>query len=665
MPRDAELTARLPFVLAVVYLVFNEGYTASAGDALIRPELCAEAIRLARLLADLMPDEPEVLGLLALLLLTEARRPARTATDGSLVRLADQDRGRWDRALIAEGQDLVRACLRRNQPGPYQLQAAISAVHADAPAGRRTDWRQILALYDQLAAVAPTPVVALNRCVAVAEVHGPAAALGLLDQLDLDGYHLFHATRADLLRRPAGPADAADAYDAALARDGQRRGACLPHPPARRAGRAPASPSPPESLRAIGPKYYGQAGEFRRRAERDVGRHLAGHSRACAVADRRGAMAAARRAVRRPGRPRRARPGPAVSGPGRHAGLAPCAGRRRPGHWPGFGSPPWWPAPPCWLPRSRRPARRPPWPVRPAAGLGGRGTAVIAAAELACFAVAALLVRLRRPGWSVAPLSGVVLAEGLRAHPEGMIPVAGALLTYCHLLPAVLWASMLVYTARTAIAWRAGPAAARGLFRLYGTAAAWLFGIVVVTVLSAVLLVPVSSLLTTTYGRFLVAKAALVAAAAALALASRAGLRRPAPPRDRAPLRGPAGDRRARRRTGRNRAAHRADIPREASLLIGSPPGRPPKRAAFPQMCGKRGRYHRGTVEGQPNYRSQGRGHTVPQTRKIQGPGGQYEGSSTSDEPDDSSQNFACHCEPSLREFDPGLRFDAIPAVRR
>ncbi len=173
----------------------------------------------------------------------------------------------------------------------------------------------------------------------------------------------------------------------------------------------------------------------------------------------------------------------------------------------------------------------------PAAGLGGSGTAVIAAAELACFALAALLLRLRRPGWSAVPLSGVVLAEGLRAHPEGMIPVAGALLTYCHLLPAVLWAGMLVYTARTAIAWRARPVAARGLFRLYGTAAAWLFGIVVVTgVLSAVLLVPVSSLLTTTYGRFLVAKAALVAVAAALALASRARLRRPAPPGTGLPL---------------------------------------------------------------------------------------------------------------------------------
>ena len=218
VPRDAELTARLPFVLAVVYLVFNEGYTASAGDALIRSELCGEGIRLSRLLADLMPDEPEVLGLLALLLLTEARRPARTATDGSLVRLADQDRGRWDRALITEGQNLVRTCLRRNQPGPYQLQAAISAVHADAPAAADTDWRQILALYDQLAAITPTPVVALNRCVAVAEVHGPGVALGLLDRLDLYDYHLFHATRADLLGRLGRPADAAVAYDAAITR---------------------------------------------------------------------------------------------------------------------------------------------------------------------------------------------------------------------------------------------------------------------------------------------------------------------------------------------------------------------------------------------------------------------------------------------------------------
>jgi len=218
VPREAELPDRLPFVLAVVYLVFNEGYTASAGAGLIRSELCAEAIRLARLLAKLMPDEPEVLGLLALLLLTEARRRARTGPDGSLVLLADQDRGQWDHALVAEGQDLVRACLRRARPGPYQLQAAINAVHSDAPTAARTDWAQILALYDQLIAVTPTPVVALNRCVAVAEVSGPAAALELADQLGLDGYHLFHSTRADLLRRLGRRDEATAAYDAAIAR---------------------------------------------------------------------------------------------------------------------------------------------------------------------------------------------------------------------------------------------------------------------------------------------------------------------------------------------------------------------------------------------------------------------------------------------------------------
>jgi RNA polymerase sigma-70 factor (ECF subfamily) len=218
VPRDAELPDRLPLVLTVVYLVFNEGYTSSAGEELSRGQLCAEAIRLARLLIELMPDEPEIKGLLALLLLTESRRPARTGPDGALVPLAEQDRGLWDRALIAQGQDLVRECLRRNQPGPYQLQAAINAVHSDAASGALTDWGQILALYDQLLALAPTPVVALNRAVAVAETQGPARALDLVDQLDLREYHLFHATRADLLRRLGRNGDAAAAYDAAIAK---------------------------------------------------------------------------------------------------------------------------------------------------------------------------------------------------------------------------------------------------------------------------------------------------------------------------------------------------------------------------------------------------------------------------------------------------------------
>ncbi|HEY0937615.1 MAG TPA: RNA polymerase sigma factor [Trebonia sp.] len=218
VPDDHELPGRLPDVLAVVYLVFNEGYAAAAGDTLVRRELCAEAIRLARLLAALMPDEPEVSGLLALLLLTESRRPARTTPAGDLVLLADQDRGDWDGALIAEGQGLVRACLRRGRPGPYQVQAAIAAVHSDAATAGQTDWRQILALYDQLLALTPTPVVALNRAVALAEADGPAAALAEVDGLALDHYHLYHATRADLLRRLGRPVQAAAAYDQAITR---------------------------------------------------------------------------------------------------------------------------------------------------------------------------------------------------------------------------------------------------------------------------------------------------------------------------------------------------------------------------------------------------------------------------------------------------------------
>ncbi|NMO53518.1 RNA polymerase sigma factor [Actinoplanes sp. TBRC 11911] len=209
IPRDEELPDRLPGVLAVLYLIFNEGYAASGGDTLTRDDLAAEAIRLARRLVALMPDEPEARGLLALMLLIHARRPARVGADGRLIRLADQDRGRWNAGLVSEGRELVRQCLRRGRPGPYQIQAAINAVHSDA----ETDWRQILSLYDQLTVHAGGSVVALHRAVAVAEVHGPAVALEIVDGLDgLDGHYMRDAVRADLLRRLGRRREAAEAY---------------------------------------------------------------------------------------------------------------------------------------------------------------------------------------------------------------------------------------------------------------------------------------------------------------------------------------------------------------------------------------------------------------------------------------------------------------------
>jgi len=217
VPAEAELPGRLTPVLAVVYLIFNEGYAATVGS-LLRLDLCGEAIRLARLLAELMPGEPEARGLLALFLLLHSRSAARVRADGSLIRLADQDRRLWDRDLIAEGQAIVRESVRRGRPGPYQIQAAINAVHSVAPSFDSTDWHAILTLYDQLYALTPTPVIALNRAVALAEVRGPAAGLAAVDDLrraELDTYYLFHAARADLLRRLGRDAEAAAAYDTA------------------------------------------------------------------------------------------------------------------------------------------------------------------------------------------------------------------------------------------------------------------------------------------------------------------------------------------------------------------------------------------------------------------------------------------------------------------
>lgn len=217
VPAEHDLPDRLPPVLSVVYLVFNEGYLSSDGESAERADLVAESVRLARLLVELMPDEPEALGLLALMLLTLARRPARFDDAGDLVLLPDQDRTLWDSDLIAEGQGLVRKCLRRNAPGPYQLQAAISAVHSDSASAEATDWAQIVALYDHLLRAAPSPVVALNRAVAVAELRGPVEGLELVDALDLDGYHLAHAVRAELLRRTDDAVAARSAYERALA----------------------------------------------------------------------------------------------------------------------------------------------------------------------------------------------------------------------------------------------------------------------------------------------------------------------------------------------------------------------------------------------------------------------------------------------------------------
>lgn len=216
VPEIADLPGRLGSVLTVLFLVFNEGYLASGDGDPVRAELTGEAIRLTRILRLLLPDEPEVAGLLALQLLIEARRSARLR-NGQLVPLGEQDRGGWDRRLIAEGHQLVRECLAINRPGRYQILAAINAVHTDAPTAGDIDWTQVVTLYDQLSHLDPTPVVALNRAVAIAELDGPEVALTLVDRLPLTGYHAWHATRADLLRRLGRSGQAKDAYDAALA----------------------------------------------------------------------------------------------------------------------------------------------------------------------------------------------------------------------------------------------------------------------------------------------------------------------------------------------------------------------------------------------------------------------------------------------------------------
>lgn len=224
VPDASDVTDRLGAVLDVIQLIFNEGYLASAGDDPIRVDLTDEAIRLARLVRTLLPDAGEAAGLLALMLLIDARRSARIA-GGELVTLDQQSRGSWDRSLIAEGHALVRECLEGfaaggPAPGRYQLMAAINAVHTDALDARDTDWGQVAQLYDQLYVVSPTPVVAMNRAIAIAELDGPEVALSIVDGLDLDGYHAWHATRADLLRRLGRSAEAREAYDAAIGASG-------------------------------------------------------------------------------------------------------------------------------------------------------------------------------------------------------------------------------------------------------------------------------------------------------------------------------------------------------------------------------------------------------------------------------------------------------------